>query len=87
MPIISKKALSKIKPNMIISLGGGSNILNLTKDLSTAQIPNLHFYLPSEITRMQCKKLCLSVLPLNDTMSKFYLAFDGCIALIKISML
>ncbi len=43
MPIISKKALSKIKPNMIISLGGGSNILNLTKDLSTAQIPNLHF--------------------------------------------
>lgn len=43
MPIISKKALSKIKPNMTISLGGGSNILNLTKDLSTAQIPNLHF--------------------------------------------
>lgn len=72
---------------MTISLGGGSNILNLTKDLSTAQIPNLHFYLPSEITRMQCKKLGLSVLPLNDTMSKFYLAFDGCIALIKISML
>ncbi len=37
MPIISKKALSKIKPNMTISLSGGSNILNLTKDLSTAQ--------------------------------------------------
>lgn len=78
MSIISKKALSKIKPNMTISLGGGSNILNLAKDLSNAQIPNLNFYSPSEITRMQCKKLGLSVLSLNDAMSQFDLAFDGC---------
>lgn len=67
MSIISKKALSKIKPNMTISLGGGSNVLNLAKDLSNANIPNLHFYSPSEITQMQCKKLGLAVLALNDT--------------------
>lgn len=78
MSIISKKALSKIKPNMTISLGGGSNVLNLAKDLSTAKISNLHFYSPSEITRMQCKKLDLTVSDLNDTMPQFDLAFDGC---------
>lgn len=78
MSIISKKVLSKIKPNMTISLGGGSNVLNLAKDLSNANIPNLHFYSPSEITQMQCKKLGLAVLALNDTMPQFDLAFDGC---------
>ena len=42
MSLISQKALSKIKPNMSISLGGGSNVLNLAKDLSQAHISNLN---------------------------------------------
>ena len=78
MSIISKKALSKIKPNMTVSLGGGSNVLNLAKDLNNARIPGLRLYSPSEITKFQGKQLGLDILTLNDNMPKFDLAFDGC---------
>ena len=78
MSIISKKALSKIQPNMTVSLGGGSNVLTLAKDMNNAQIPGLRLYSPSEITKFQCEQLGLNILALNDNMPKFDLAFDGC---------
>ena len=78
MSLISQKALSKIKPNMSISLGGGSNVLNLAKDLSQAHISNLMLYSPSEITQAKCKQFGLKVLPFSETSSHLDLAFDGC---------
>lgn len=78
MSLISQKALSKIKPNMSISLGGGSNVLNLAKDLCQAHISNLTLYSPSEITQAKCKQFGLKVLPFSENSSHLDLAFDGC---------
>ena len=63
---------------MTVSLGGGSNVLTLAKDMNNAQIPGLRLYSPSEITKFQCEQLGLNILALNDNMPKFDLAFDGC---------
>ena len=57
MSIISKKALSKIQPNMTVSLGGGSNVLTLAKDLNNAQIPGLRLYSPSELLSFNVSSL------------------------------
>lgn len=78
MSLISQKALSKIKPNMSISLGGGSNVLNLAKDLCQAHISNLTLYSPSEITQAKCKQFGLKVLPFIENSPHLDLAFDGC---------
>lgn len=78
MLLISQKALSKIKPNMSISLGGGSNVLNLAKDLCQAHISNLTLYSPSEITQAKCKQFGLKVLPFIENSPHLDLAFDGC---------
>ncbi|NME19874.1 ribose-5-phosphate isomerase A [Lactobacillus johnsonii] len=78
MSLISQKALSKIKPNMSISLGGGSNVLNLAKDLCQAHISNLTLYSPSEITQAKCKQFGLKVLPFIENLPHLDLAFDGC---------
>ncbi len=75
MSLISQKALSKIKPNMSISLGGGSNVLNLAKDLCQAHISNLTLYSSSEITQAKCKQFGL---PFSENSPHLDLAFDGC---------
>lgn len=78
MSLISQKALNKIRPNMIISLGGGHNVLNLAKDISQAHISNLKLYSPSEITQAKCRQLGLKVLSISKNLPHLDLAFDGC---------
>lgn len=72
---ISSLALSKIKPGMTISLGGGSNVFNLAKEIKNQNL-QIKLISPSEITRFKCKEIGLEVAALDNTQS-IDLAFDG----------
>ena len=73
---ISELALSKIKPRMTVSLGGGHNVFNLAQAIKKAK-PNIQLCSPSELTRLNCQAIGLKVDSLNDT-DHIDLAFDGC---------
>ncbi len=73
---ISDLALTKIKPQMTVSLGGGSNVFNLAKAIATSNL-DLNLCSPSEITRLKGQKLGLNIQPL-DNITQIDLAFDGC---------
>lgn len=51
---ISDLALSKIKPKMTISLGGGSNVFKLSQAIAQHNL-DITLYSPSELTRFRCK--------------------------------
>lgn len=74
---ISNLALSKIKNDSIVSLGGGHNVFNLA--CAIKQQANLQITLcsPSELTINKCKNIGLEVLPLS-AIDHIDLAFDGC---------
>ncbi|KRN11340.1 ribose 5-phosphate isomerase [Liquorilactobacillus mali KCTC 3596 = DSM 20444] len=75
-PII-KRALTLIKPNMNISLGGGSNVANLANALAAKPDLNLTICTPSELTRSLCESLGITVADSNK-IKHLDLAFDGC---------
>lgn len=77
MSTISSLAFSKIKPNSTISLGGGSNVFNLAKEIAKHPEYNLTIYSPSELTILNCQKLGLRVYPIQQAAS-IDVAFDGC---------
>lgn len=77
MPPIVKEALALIKPNMSISLGGGSNVSHLASALAAKPDLNLTIYTPSELTRNYCKSLGIRVTS-NVGIKHIDLAFDGC---------
>ncbi|MCP0886677.1 ribose 5-phosphate isomerase A [Ligilactobacillus sp. WILCCON 0076] len=78
-PVI-ETALNLIKPNMTISLGGGSNVAQLAKSLSDRKKLNLTFCTPSQETKKLCEHLGLTITPISN-ISKIDLAFDGCDAI------
>lgn len=73
---ISDLALTKIKPGMTVSLGGGSNVFNLAKAIAKSNL-KITLCSPSEITRLRGKDLGLNIQTL-DNISHIDLAFDGC---------
>ena len=73
---ISDLALSKIKPKMTISLGGGSNVFKLAQAIAQHNL-DITLYSPSELTRFRCKELGLELLP-STAATKIDIAFDGC---------
>lgn len=77
MTTISSLAFSKIEPNSIVSLGGGSNVFNLVKEIATHPEYNLNLYSPSELTIIKCKELGLQVKPIQEV-DEIDIAFDGC---------
>lgn len=74
---ISSLAFSKIKPHMTVSLGGGPNVFNLAQEIAHHNEIDLTLCSPSELTRLNCQKLGLKVVNLNQ-ISHIDLAFDGC---------
>lgn len=74
---ISSLAFSKIKPHMTVSLGGSHNVFNLAQEIAHHNEIDLILCSPSEITRLNCQKLGLKVVNLNQ-ISHIDLAFDGC---------
>lgn len=76
VPII-EEALSLIKPQMCISLGGGSNVAKLAFALSECPDLNLTICTPSEITKSYCESIGLTVTGI-DNISHIEVAFDGC---------
>ncbi|QYH52945.1 ribose-5-phosphate isomerase A [Liquorilactobacillus hordei] len=75
-PII-QKSLTLIKPNMTISLGGGSNVAKLASALAVKPELNLTICTPSELTKNYCNSLGISVTN-SDEVKHINLAFDGC---------
>ena len=73
---ISELALSKIKPKMTISLGGGSTVFKLAQAIAQHNL-NITLYSPSELTCFKCKELGLELLP-STAATKIDIAFDGC---------
>ncbi len=73
---ISNLALTKIKPNMTISLGGGQNVFKLAQTIKQASLA-INLVSPSEMTRYNCQKIGLFVHSLNET-DQIDIAFDGC---------
>ena len=73
---ISDLALSKIKPKMTISLGGGSNVFKLAQAIAQHNL-DITLYSPSELTCFKCKELGLELLP-STAATKIDIAFDGC---------
>lgn len=74
---ISELALSKIKPGMTVSLGGGHNVFNLAKAIKQMHLNNIQLCSPSELTRLNCQTIGLKVDSLDD-IDNINLAFDGC---------
>ncbi|WP_297819568.1 ribose-5-phosphate isomerase A [uncultured Lactobacillus sp.] len=77
MTTISSLAFSKIKPNSNVSLGGGSNVFNLAKEIERHTEYKLHLYSPSTLTIMKCKSVGLFVKTIQEA-TTIDLAFDGC---------
>ena len=75
-PII-QKSLTLIKPNMTISLGGGSNVAKLASALAVKPELNLTICTPSELTKNYCNSLGIPVTN-SDEVKHINLAFDGC---------
>lgn len=77
MLALIEEALLLIKPNMSISLGGGSNVAKLAAEL--AKHKNLHLTIctPSEVTQNYCKSIGIPITSFNQA-SHFDIAFDGC---------
>ena len=73
---ISDLVLTKIKPGMTISLGGGSNVFNLAKAIAKSNL-DITLCSPSEITCLRGKDLGLNIQTL-DNINHIDLAFDGC---------
>lgn len=73
---ISDLALTKIKPGMTISLGGGSNVFNLAKAIAINYL-DIVLCSPSEITRLKGRDLGLNIQTF-DNINHIDLAFDGC---------
>lgn len=73
---INDLALSKIKPKMTISLGGGSNVFKLAQAIAQHNL-DITLYSPSELTRFRCQELGLELLP-STAATKIDIAFDGC---------
>lgn len=73
---ISNLALTKIKPNMTISLGGEQNVFKLAQIIKQASLA-INLVSPSEMTRYNCQKIGLFVHSLNET-DQIDIAFDGC---------
>ncbi|KRM96010.1 ribose 5-phosphate isomerase [Liquorilactobacillus aquaticus DSM 21051] len=70
-------ALQMIKPNMTVSLGGGSNVNKLAKAIAeNIQFP-IKICTPSEITKASCQKLGFKIWEF-DQLEHLDLAFDGC---------
>lgn len=77
MEAIIKEALSLIKPNMSISLGGGSNVAHLASAISQNNDLKLMICTPSEITKNYCESIGLTITNI-ETVPQIDLAFDGC---------
>ncbi len=76
--VITNLALQKIKPKMIVSLGGGSNVQALAEALATSKLKEqIALVSPSELTRIAGQTLGLQIRPLSPR-EKINLAFDGC---------
>ena len=78
---ISDLALSKIKPKMTISLGGGSNVFKLAQAIAQHNL-DITLYSPSELTRFRCQELGLELLP-STAATKIDIAFDGFDSIVK----
>lgn len=76
VPLI-EEALSLIKPQMSISLGGGSNVAKLASAIVSQSHLNLTICTPSEATKKYCESLGLAITN-TDEISHIDLAFDGC---------
>lgn len=65
-----------IKPHQVISLGGGSNVAQLTQAIAVAKLP-LQLFSPSNDTRQLGAKLKLQIAA-QPPVTAIDLAFDGC---------
>lgn len=77
MKTIIDAALAMLRPHMTISLGGGSNVSKLAQEIATVHNLPLTICTPSELTKLKCEQLSLSVSPLSQITSVDF-AFDGC---------
>lgn len=75
---ITSLALQKIKPKMVVSLGGGSNVHALAEALAASKLKKqIRLVSPSELTRKSGQSLGLKIQQL-EAEEKIDLAFDGC---------
>lgn len=75
MTLISDFALKKIQPGQKISLGGGSNVADLTRAIAKADLA-LDLYSPAPATRQLGTDLGLTINPVEEA-GQLDLAFDG----------
>lgn len=75
MTLISDFALKKIQPGQRVSLGGGSNVADLTRAIAKAELA-LDLYSPAPATRQLGDSLGLTIKPAEEA-NQFDLAFDG----------
>lgn len=69
------KALSLIKSNDKISLGGGNHIKMLAKAVKDSQLENISICSPSEATISYCRELGLNI---DQSIANIDIGFDGC---------
>ncbi|GHV98413.1 ribose-5-phosphate isomerase [Lactobacillus nasalidis] len=74
MTLVSDFALTKIQPGAKVSLGGGSNVADLTRALASRT--DLDLYSPSAATRDLGTELGLAIKPAEEA-DPVDLAFDG----------
>lgn len=75
MTLISDFALKKIQPGQRVSLGGGSNVADLTRAIAKANLA-LDLYSPAPATRQLGDSLGLAIKPAEEA-DQLDLAFDG----------
>ncbi|MCD5446842.1 ribose-5-phosphate isomerase A [Lactobacillus delbrueckii subsp. lactis] len=75
MTLISDFALKKIQPGQRVSLGGGSNVADLTRAIAKADLA-LDLYSPAPATRQLGDSLGLAIKPAEEA-DQLDLAFDG----------
>ena len=75
MTLISDFALKKIQPGQRVSLGGGSNVADLTQAIAKANLV-LDLYSPAPATRQLGASLGLAIKPAEEA-DQLDLAFDG----------
>ncbi|MGM9905192.1 ribose-5-phosphate isomerase A [Lactobacillus sp.] len=75
MTLVSDFALKKIQPGQRVSLGGGSNVADLTRAIAEDDL-SLDLYSPAPATRKLGASLGLSIKPAEEA-DQLDLAFDG----------
>ncbi|MBS7577477.1 MULTISPECIES: ribose 5-phosphate isomerase A [unclassified Enterococcus] len=74
---IAYEALTLLREDMVIGLGGGSTVALLAKKIAQADFQNISVFTLSDETRNACQAVGLKIIDI-DSVSQLDFSFDGC---------